>query len=137
MLNHNNESRLYLAYYARGSSKPGELPTFHVALLLTPKNPPNPFFNSNPTPGVVQYHVTNPIDAATRKQVWKYEEKTTFLLRPVAVLLLGKVDAGDESTLLRAIPLVQDVPEWRCHSWLWAAINVRFYELRFKPIKHL
>ncbi|KAJ7211918.1 hypothetical protein B0H12DRAFT_1156484 [Mycena haematopus] len=121
-----NKRRLYIAYYTRRTHvvKLTEDATFHVALLLAPKNPSSPTHGA--TPDAVQYHVTNPIQAG--QEVWTYEGKHTFFRdeRLAALLFLGKVrtqNLKDLNDLLEAIPLVQGDPQWRCRHWVWAAID--------------
>ncbi|RDB23487.1 hypothetical protein Hypma_008956 [Hypsizygus marmoreus] len=111
-----NKDRLYLAYYYRGAAGKG----YHVALLLTPKNP------SQEVSNCYQYHATNP--PAPGGQVWKFQPlrvppRTDKLL---AALLLGKTEHDNktiENLLLEQVPVVQGDPVWRCRHWCWNAIQ--------------
>ncbi|KAJ7209170.1 hypothetical protein GGX14DRAFT_499352 [Mycena pura] len=122
MFSNRNKDRLYIAYYTRGQAQSNDAP-FHTALLLAPKNPSTKIGTEDTT----RYHVINPLKGG--RQLWQYDEKSAFARtdKLVAVMLLGKLPTSWNrqavSELLRAVPVVQDNPQWRCRHWVWAAID--------------
>jgi hypothetical protein len=117
--------RLYLAFYYRGTPAKG----YHVALLLTPKNP------SKSTEAVAwRFHVKNVIENVdgTPKQVWIYEGAPTKTRsdRLSGLVFLSKIPSGVSgeklNEVLKTVEVKQDDPEWRCKDWVIAAIQVLF-----------
>jgi hypothetical protein len=117
-----NKDRIYIAYYPSGAVN-NEL-KFHVAILLVCKSPVDP--NATET---VRYHVTNRISPGGR-QVWVFEAKITqdCTLSLYGLLLLGKLPSEYSrayvNSIMAAVPIVQDNPNWRCRHWVLNAIQV-------------
>ncbi|KAF2459897.1 hypothetical protein BDY21DRAFT_281204 [Lineolata rhizophorae] len=110
-----NKKRLYIALYPSGGSTGGEK-RYHWALLIGPKSEAGAA-----VPGV-QYHVKNhPLGG------WAYEEKRVADVRAGTTLLARVVVAklADEPrlvALLRAQPVVNGDPGWRCRTWVGRAL---------------
>ena len=126
-----DKKRLYIGFHTRTASV--KTPSnYHVSLLLIPKNPVVKWLEQEDGDlNSVVYHVSNPIDVALMKQVWGYQS-TRVLARTerlAGVMLLGKIDperVNEEmiGAILGGVPVNNDDPEWRCHHWLYAAIEV-------------
>ncbi|TDL22574.1 hypothetical protein BD410DRAFT_828349 [Rickenella mellea] len=115
-----NKPRIYMALYARGQIKEGQV-KYHTSLLLAPKNPDT----STRKEQCVQYHVVNKIEDGV--EVWKFLPTRTMnrveTLRSVA--LLGKVSISESSlrSKLEKAKIAQGDKPWRCRHWVWAAIQ--------------
>jgi hypothetical protein len=113
-----NKDRLYLAFYRRGVVNPEDA-KYHTALLLVPKTVKD-------KTKVNRYHVKN--DIANGKVQWVFPDDdtpNTRTLKLISVLYLGKVASRKKvlEDTLKAVPIVQDDPAWRCRHWVWSAVE--------------
>ncbi|EPQ58020.1 hypothetical protein GLOTRDRAFT_28433, partial [Gloeophyllum trabeum ATCC 11539] len=125
-----NKSRLYVALQYRGAGRPG----YHVGLLLVPKHEsPDPN-----TKDAYRYHATNSFAPHATigkdgRPFWRYEHgwvKSTQVENIVARVLVAKLPGCEfQQQALRIarevehVVLVQENSSWRCHHWLWAAMD--------------
>ena len=119
-----NKNRIYIAYYVRLVHTDNPDP-FHDSILIAPKNKIS---------GTQRFHATNSktvfVDNVPTTP-WQFEsvpsERRTAKLK--AVLLLGKLAPSVSISMvedaLREVPIIQDDPRWKCHSWTIGAIDVR------------
>lgn len=117
---------MYMAFFHRGQNAPGSA-RYHVALLLTPKNPAPT--SERKFPDCYLYHVTNAIDVRGCSN-WRFVPSVTNsrTFRLTAVILLGKIPTCiSELTirqLIRQAPIIQDDLNWRYRHWVWDVVHV-------------
>ena len=113
-----NKSRLYVALYARGGA---EQDTYHWALISGPKT-------ETDTSRGKRYHVRQHqySENGELRTRWEYEEleisisPTRMILVRVTVAKVIKWERMEQ--ILRAVPIVQNDPNWTCRTWVRDAL---------------
>lgn len=126
--------RLYLAYWrrqAKYNTKATVTPSYHVGLLLCPRNPSN----KDATAATV-YHATNKAKAGSAgAEFWIFEAGKSFPRSQnlVGCMLLGVVSSDIDEMAIKRILSGVNIPGlkeaetrgWRCSHWLLDALAVR------------
>ncbi|KAK5707470.1 hypothetical protein LTR97_000004 [Elasticomyces elasticus] len=116
------KDRLYIGLHAR-SGKP-KMPTledtYHWSLIIGPKK-------ETASSMGIRFHAMNTIQP-DGTVAWQFEEKK-ISLQPTDMLLarvcIGKVaDNQRLHTVLRSVPVQQDVDDWNCVSWVQVALHL-------------
>ncbi|KAI1132423.1 hypothetical protein F5Y10DRAFT_231126 [Nemania abortiva] len=115
---------LCIALYARGreSKELGNIEDkYHWALIAAPKSNPDDQSRS------VRFHAKQTPSAQAPQLVWRYEEQRLDI-GPRNILLtrivIGNVlDMGRLRSILAAIPVRPDVPNWNCVGWVQEAVE--------------
>lgn len=122
--------RLYLAYWRR-QAKLHEGISYHVGLILSPKDPEN-----NEDKVAMIYHAINRVIKVKHKAIeaWIFESKLSVprTERLAGCMLLGKVSSTlevDDITRILSTVHVPDQKEaeernWRCSHWVLDALTV-------------
>ena len=132
---------LYIAYYARipTQKNPGR---YHTALIALPL-PKSiiPFFTYSLSLPATKYHVVNVpvLDETGKGRVsWQFRverdaaaaKATSLRLKLIALMSVGVIE--EEQTLEEVVRSVDvpkyadERPEWRCTTWVFEALKVRF-----------
>lgn len=110
-----------MALYARGGRIPGssDPATYHWALIVGPKT-------ERPDDVAIRYHAKDRTNASGLKE-WRFERVEASLQATSMILVritVAKIIKPEEvEMILRAIPIVQNNPDWDCITWVKDALT--------------